>query len=142
MSGVSSHGTIIARAPANNPQVFEDIAELGDIQMPGLSRNEFDTSSHNDDIDKYILGILRRDPVTFPMFFNKAVASHQKLQQAILDNTTDGYRITEPDGTIWICSGNVQAIKQTAPVDGVKTADVTIRLTGAFFLNGILASGN
>lgn len=136
--GISAHGTLIEFAPSATPLVYTQIAELGDIQMPGLMRNEHDITSHNKDIDTYILGVLRRDPVTFPMFFNKAISSQLLLRTAIINNDTGGFRLTAPDGDVWIFSGGVQAMKQTNPVDGVQTANVTIRPTGTFILNGVL----
>ncbi len=143
MQGISSHGTVIARKGTGDP-AFVDIGEIGDITMPGLSRNEFETTSHNQDIDSYVLGVLRREPVVFPIFFNKNDATHNAtagLQAAIIANDVDAYRITQPDGQIWIFSGGVQAMTQAAPVDGVQTANVTIRPTGAFILNGVEVGG-
>lgn len=141
--GIASHGTVIARRPGSSGLggSFTPIGELGDITMPGLMRNEFDITSHNRDIDSYVLGVLRREPVTFPMFFDGNDATHDAstgLWSAILSNTYDGYRITQPDGTVWMFSGRVQAMAQTAPVDGIQTANVTIRPSGAFFLNGVM----
>jgi hypothetical protein len=143
MQGISSHGTVISRKGALDAD-FVDIGEIGDITMPGLSRNEFETTSHNQDIDSYVLGVLRREPVVFPIFFNKNDATHNAatgLQKAIIENAVDAYRITQPDGQEWIFSGGVQAMTQAAPVDGVQTANVTIRPTGAFLLNGIEVGG-
>jgi len=143
MQGISSHGTVIERRPG--PSIldadWEPIGEIGDITMPGFTRNEFETTSHNQDIDSYVLGVLRREPVTFPVFFNRNDPTHDAatgLQHAIITNSFDGYRITAPDGQVIVFSGGVQAMTQTAPVDGVQTANVTIRPSGAFLLNGVV----
>src|ERR1044071_5538672 len=101
--GISSHGTIIEFAPAATPTMYTEIAELGDIQMPGLNRNDFDITSHNRDIDTYVMGVLRRELVTFPMFFNKNISSQVLLRTAQLDgnpltNMSNGFRLTAPDG--------------------------------------------
>lgn len=139
--GISGHGTTIEFQAAATPGVWTAIGEIGDIQLPGLSRNEFDVSSHNRTIDTYALGgILRRDALTFPIFFNKAITSQMLLRTAILANTIDGYRVTTPDSDVWIFSGGVQAIKHTAPADGAQTADVTIRMTGSVSINGTIQS--
>lgn len=139
--GISSHGTIIEIKPAGS-STWTTIAEVGDMQMPGYNRNEFDITSHSKNIDSWVLGVLRRDPVTFPLFFNKAIASQLLLRTAMHDsvnttNMTNGFRITSPDADILIFSGGVKEMKQTAPVDGVQTANVTIRATGNFLLNGV-----
>src|SRR5689334_19682328 len=106
--GISSHGTIISIQPAGQ-SLFTEIGELGDIQEPGLMRNEFDITSHNRDIDTYVLGVLRRDPVTFPMFFNAAISSQLLLRDALLDgdpttNMTNGFKFESPDGDVLIFS--------------------------------------
>lgn len=146
MEAISSHGTVISRRPASAGLggAFTPIGEIGDIQMPGLMRNEFDTTSHNQDIDRYQLGILRRDPVTFPIWYNAADATHNAtagLRKAIIDNSFDGYKIVQPDGDIFMFSGRVQALNQTAPVDGVQIVNVTVRPSGSFHLNGVLVGG-
>lgn len=135
--GISAHGTTIEIQPSATPGVWTPITQIGDIQMPGLMRNEHDITSHDKDIDTYILGVLRRDPVTFPLFFNKLITSHVMLQTAIDTNDVCGFRFTSPDGQVMIMSGGVQGMKETAPVDGAKTANVTLRLTGGFIRDGV-----
>lgn len=140
--GISAHGTTIEIALPGSPSSYIEIAEVGDMQMPGFTRNEFDITSHNRDIDTWILGVQRRDPVTFPLFFNKAISSHITLRDAQLngDPTTNmnyGWRVTSPDGDILIFSGGVKEFKRTAPVDGPQTGNVVIRPTGEFILNGV-----
>jgi len=140
LQGISSHGTVIEMMPVGETEWME-IAELGDLQMPGFTRNEFDITPHSKNIDQYVVGVLRRDPVTFPMFFNKQITSHYVLQQAQLNsdsntNMKNGFRVSSPDGGILIFSGAVKEMKQTNPVDGVQTANVVIRATGNFILDG------
>lgn len=140
--GISSHGTIIEIKPAGSA-IWTEIAELGDIQMPGFMRNESDITSQNRDIDAWVLGVLRRDPVTFPMFFNKAIASQLLLRTAMLDgnpvtNMTNGFRVSSPDGDVIIFSGGVKEMKQTNPVDGVQTANVVLRATGPTMVSGVV----
>jgi hypothetical protein len=138
---ISAHGTLIARAPAATPAVFTTIAELGDFTLPEMTRNEFDASVHNRNIDNYVLGILRRGAMTFPFNFIPTDPTQDHLTglyKAIIDNAIDGYRVTLSDGTPWIMSGQVQAIKPTAPVDGKLTADVTLRFSGYMSIAGVL----
>lgn len=139
-NAISGHGTLIARALASTPTVFEDIAELGDISMPELSRNEFDATTQEKDIDSYTLGVLRRSACTISMNFLPTDPSHDHLtglQSAIIANSIDGYRFTLPSGgPVWIMSGQVQHIAPKAPVDGKLSADVTLRFTGKFTIDG------
>lgn len=141
---ISSHGMLISRAPNATPTSYTIIGELGDITPPSLTRNEFDSTPHNRDIDSYVAGVLRREPLQFPIFFRWDNPTHDELtglHYALINNDIDGYKLTSPDGGEMIFSGFVRGIVQTDPVDGVQTANVTIRPTGPFWLNGQLIGG-
>ena len=117
--GFSAQGTIIERsidpswppqAPVGGSVSFSAIAELRDITPPALTRNELETTTHNEEDDAYLVGIRRHGTMTFMVNFVPDNASHDEatgLQQAWLDGTRDIYRITYPDGTRWIFSGFV-----------------------------------
>lgn len=141
-NALSGHGTIIARENDPYSGTFTDIAELRDITLPALSRNEFDGTTQNDDIDTYVLGVLRRGAVTVSVNFIPTNSTHDHttgLMSDIKANILRGYRFTIPTtpSWVWICSGRVQNVGPiTAPVDGLMSADVTLRLTGKFTING------
>jgi len=141
-NALSGHGTIIAKQGTG--LAFTDIAELGDIALPELSRNEFDATTQNEDIDSYVLGVLRRGAVTIGMNFIPTDPTHDHLTGLMSDikaNSMKGWRFTVPTATtpwVWICSGQVQKVGVKAPVDGKMAADVTLRLSGKFLVNGVL----
>lgn len=140
--GFSAQGTIIARsidpnwppeAPVGGAVSFTDIAELKDTTPPNLTRNPLETTTHNEEDDAYLVGIRRHGDLTFQINFVPANATHDEntgLQQAWFDGTRDIYRITYPSGNAWLFSGFVTGFNVNAPVDGILTADVTIRPTG------------
>jgi hypothetical protein len=138
---ISGHGTLVSRAKAATPTVFEAIAELGDVTPPELSRNEFDATVQDKDIDSYVLGVLRRGAMTVPLNFLPTNATHNHLTglyKAIIDNSVDGYKVTFPDATEWVMSGQVQHIVPKAPVDGKLSADVTFRFSGRMTIGGVV----
>lgn len=137
---ISSHGTLLS-FQATPGGSFSEVGELGDITPPGLMRNEFDASTHNRDIDSWVTGILRREAISVPVFFNKNVTSHAELRQLLIENTETGFRLDNPDGDVWIGSGFVRQLTGANPVDGIQTAQLTIRLSGDFYLNGTLIGG-
>lgn len=141
-NAISAHGTLIARAPAATPTTYTTIAELeGDITVPDLTRKEIDVSVHNRNIDSYVLGMLRRSSLVFPINYIASDGTHDNitgLYSAIRTNSIDGYRITFPDGDVIIMSGQVSAIKRKAPVDDKLTADITMRPSGLFLFNGVV----
>jgi hypothetical protein len=130
--GLSSHGTLIARGTGGS---FTTIGELGgDIIPPALQRPITEITPHNDDIDSYVVGVLRRGEVTFTINFLPSDATHNEtagLIKSMLDKTYDGFRVTFPDTTEWIFSGFVSNFAPSATVrEGALTADVSIRPSG------------
>lgn len=136
----SGHGALIAWQ-ATPGGAFTTIAELRDISTPGLSRNEFDATTQNEDVDSYVLGVLRREPLAFTMNFIEDNATHDHLsgiQKGIIDNVMTGWRYTFPGGLVWIMSGQVQMVKASDPVDGLQSADVAIRMSGLMSIGGVV----
>jgi len=136
----SGHGALVAWQPSGSG-AFVTIAELRDLTTPGLSRNEFDSTTQNVDIDTYVLGVLRREALAFSMnFIESGEPTHDHvtgIQKAIISNMMTGWRYSFPNGLQWIMSGQVQAIKMTDPVDGLQSADVTIRMSGVMSIAGV-----
>ena len=119
------------------------IRGMGDITMPGLTKNEFDTTSHDENIDRYGFGVQRRNIVQAPVFFNNTVLSHKMLRALELNNNPltnmqNEFRMVSPDGEFWLFSGGVKEMAEAAPVDGVKTVTLQVRMSGPFYLNGTL----
>lgn len=142
---LSGHGAHIYRAPIATPAVFTEISEVGDITLPGLDHNEFDATSHNRNIDAYVLGVLRRDLFTIKLNFLPSDATHDHLTGLIKATVTnpvpvDGFRMLFPDlVNTWTASGQVKSVNNIVlPVDGLSTADVGIRFSGRMVINGVL----
>lgn len=142
---LSGHGAHIYRAPVATPSTFTEIAEVGDVQMPGLDHNEFDAMTHNINIDSYVMGVLRRDPFTIKLNFLPSDPTHDHLTgllKACVTNPVpmDGWKMVFPDlVNTWVASGQCKAVNNiTLPVDGLSTADVTIRFSGRMVINNVL----
>lgn len=129
---ISSHATLID-VQLTPGAAFTEIAEQGDIKPPAMSRNEFDATTQNINIDAHVLGTLRRGAFTQPLNFLPDNNTHDHLTgvfKLLINNTVTGWRIRYPDTTQWILSGQVQALEPGAPVDGKLSLDATIRFSG------------
>ena len=134
----SGHGTLVAIEldPEGSQGTFTTIAEQGDITLPQLSRNEFDATTQNEDIDSYVLGVLRRGQFTIPLNWIPDEDTHDHIQgvyDKLITAEYFGIRVTFPQVTpnlIWIMSGQVQSLTPAAPVDGKLSSDMNIRLSG------------
>lgn len=146
---IAGHGATIAMEldPTGSPGVFTTMAELnGDITFPELSRGETDVTPHQDHIDSWVLGILRRGPLTGGVNYIFDDETHDHLTgmiAAIKDNERRGFRIRGPGGTTntdeWIASGQFQQVGPiTNPVrEGARTANFTVRLSGPMIIDGV-----
>lgn len=142
-NAISAQGTIISVSPDPNwpdsdPQGgaldFEEIAELGDITLPETSRNEIETTTHNQQDSRFIVGIRRTGTMTLNLNWlpgNSTHDHHTGLQAKQVDGSRDIYRATFPDGSSMTFSGYVSNVAREAPVDNKLSATVTIRPTGA-----------
>lgn len=129
---ISSHGTLVA-VQLTPGGAWTTIAEQGDVTPPELSRNEFDATTQEKDIDSHVLGVLRRGAFTQPLNFlpdNNTQDHLTGVFKLLKDNTVTGWRISYPDTTQWVMSGQVQALKPGAPVDGKLSLDMTLRFSG------------
>ena len=143
---ISGHGALVQRAPVSAPQTFTTIAEVGDIQAPGLMRNEFEALTQDKNIDAYILGVLRRQPMTLSLNFLPSDGTQDHLtglQYACITEPppVEGYKIIGPSGSgfLWIFSGQVKEVANVKfPVDGKAAADVTIRPSGKMYIGAVL----
>lgn len=150
--GISAHGTIVRVRPSiPDPTVANawvagttyQVQEVGDIGGVGTTRNTFDITPHNKNIDVYIFGVARRAEITFPIFYNYNITTHRMLRtlQANNDVTTqmtNGFEFQSPDGELLIFSGGVKDMPIDYPVDGPQMAHVTLRPTGNYILNGVV----
>jgi hypothetical protein len=140
---ISGHGTLLARATAALPFTYTNIAEVGDIAAPGLNRNDFEALTQDRNIDAYILGVLRRNPLQLAINYLPSDGTHDHLtgmMKALITEPVpiDGWKLTFPGGIVWIMSGQIKGFDITAPVDGKLAADVTIRLSDRMYLGGVL----
>jgi hypothetical protein len=139
---ISAHATLVA-VQLTPGGAFTTIAELGDITPPGLSRNEFDATTQNINIDAYVMGVLRREQLSIPLNWLPGDNTQDHLTgltALLINNTVTGWRITFPDAaaTKWIMSGQMQSMKPKAPVDGKLATDVTMRMSGLMTIGGVV----
>ncbi len=149
--GLSAHGlVIVVRPPINDPSGAAGwtstssvtLQGIGDVTGIGTTRNDFDITPHDKNIDQYIFGVPRRAVLAFPLFYNKNITSHRMLRvlQANNDVTTQmtvGFTVTAADGQVLIFSGGIKDMPLDYPVDGPIKANVQIRATGNYILDGV-----
>lgn len=139
---ISAHGTIWSyqQTPGG---VFTPVAQVGDITPPEFMRKEFDSSVHGQNIDAYVLGILRRGQMSVNLNWLPNDPTHGSLTgmyNLITSNTITGHQLLFPSSPslAWIMSGQVQSLKPKAPVDGKLETVCTLRFTSLMYVGGVL----
>jgi len=138
---LSGHGTKVS-VQLTPGGAFTEIAEMGDVTPPELSRNEFDSSTQNEDIDSYVLGIMRRGAFSVPLNWIPDNNTHDHLTgvyKLMINKTMTGWKVrfTQVTPAIdWVMSGQVQALSPVAPVDGILKTNMTVRLSGLMTIGG------
>lgn len=147
--GFSAQGTIVASsqdpnwpptAPAGGAVSFTDIAELRSITPPALTRNELETTTHNEQDDAYLVGIRRKGTMDLAINWVPSGATHSATTGLISWWNTGArriFRIRYPDGSAWLFSGFVTNVGPQAEVDSILTADVSIRPTGGMIFTNV-----
>lgn len=153
---IAGHGALIAMEldPDASPGIFTTIAELnGDITEPSYSRPETEVTPHQDTIDSWVIGSLRREPMTFSVNYIFDEPTHSStgtggtggLQAKIIANKFFGVQFLGPSSGAGpgvdeiIASGFVTGFVATDPVrEGPRTAEVTVRLSKAQIQEGVV----
>ena len=129
-NALPSHGTIVAfRQTPGGP--FVDIAEVRDITFPRTNREPSPIDTHKVRLDRYVMGSLRRDVLTFDMNFLPKHPTHDHvtgLYHHLIRNIRTAYQI-RAGGVVYGYHGNVKGISSRAPVDGLAVVKVRIRLS-------------
>lgn len=87
MPAQSAHGVRWAAEtdPVGFPNVYEDVGGLrGDVNFLNLTRAATEVTSHDDDIDKHVKGVLKRGAISVKINYDKGNAVHLKLRRLLL----------------------------------------------------------
>lgn len=118
----------------------DPIAQIQDIDGPELSTDTVEITNHSspDNTEEFRPTIKRTGNVSFPLVFDPDNTGHQDLQAAQAARSKDSYVMTYPDetgtadaGASWSFDAYVVGFKNTSPVTGVLSADVTLKITGS-----------
>jgi predicted secreted protein len=135
-SAVSSFGTLLKIGDGATPtEAFTTIAEVRDISGPGFTLDTEEVTNHSTTggYKEYIATLKDGGEVTFDLNFFQH-ATHDDLWDDFEARTRRNFQIVFPitsgDDTLTFAAF-VTNIGHEAPVQGVLTRSVTLRVTGA-----------
>lgn len=115
------------------------IAQVRKIDGPGLDSNIIEASSHDDTngYASFVQGLKDAGEITLDIAYDPAHATHKNASGGLLYDYESGavsaYTMVFPDAALteWDFNCIVKSFKPGAPVDGLLTASVTLKISGA-----------
>lgn len=137
MAGTPSLGTKLYRGDGLSPQTFQAVPHCGDMDIPSGKRN-FENSTTHDAIDTggyedYEPTTLDAEAFKCGLNLNPANAVHLAILQDAGSATKRDYKVRLNYPTpLWVkFSGYVVGVTTKAPVKGIYTSELEIKVTGA-----------
>ena len=129
-------GILLKAGDGQNPENFTTVAEILSVKLPSLSRNEIDTSTHNDGEESKILGMLRKGQLTGMLNWLPTDATQNKttgLLYDILNNVKRNWRVTLPPNGLprWTMPARLQLFEPQEV-----TTDAPLQIGFAFTVAG------
>lgn len=123
-------GTIVITPVA---QAFTAIASCKDITLPSAATDEIDITTHDSLGKEFMDGDTDYGEVGFDINYNPALSSHALLRSLSASKDERDWQAVMVDANTetWEFAGWVKTFTLSAPVSGVYTATVAIRVTGA-----------
>lgn len=134
---LSAIGTLLKKGDGQVVEVFATIAEVKDITGPELSLDVQDVTSQDseDGWEEVVPTILKSGKVTFDLNFiptDETQDAHTGLISDMVGKVKRNFKLIFPDAaaTTWSFAAYVVEFKPTAPVSGILTASVGLKITG------------
>ncbi len=132
-TGKIGFGTLFKRGDGATPtEAFTAVAEVLDIDGPGMSRDAVD-ATHQESPNGFkeaIPGLRDAGEITFPLNFLESNASQNAIRDDLMTGTARNYQVVFPGGQIWQFKGFITGFSPKAPIEDRMTADVTVKITG------------
>lgn len=134
MSKYDGYGVVLEYDDAGD-DTWVAIAQVRDVDGPEMLTEAIEATCHNDsglnNHRDYVPGLNDLGDVTFELAYDEAQASHTWLRSSARSAFKD-FRVVHPDtgGTVWTFKAMTTSLSTKFPVDGLMTADVTMKAKG------------
>lgn len=134
-------GTIIKIGNGANPEVFNDIGQIKDISGPSFELGTEDASHHGSTWREYVPTLLDAGEISFEIAFDPDDATHYSETAGSLWHTMSNrikrnFKLVLPDPNAFeiAFAAYVTSFELNEPVEGLLTANITLRLTGSVII--------
>lgn len=136
------YGSLVEMTDAANPVTWTYLGEAKSINLPADTIDQVD-ATHMQSPNRtreFIPGLVDPGEFSFEQNYIPGSASDVALTAAKGQQKT--IRVTFPNGRQVIFNGSLQSYEKTAPLDDVKVATVTFKVSGAPTLTAVTAPRN
>lgn len=106
---------------------YETIGEITKVTPPGYSRNKIPVSTHNEETEANVLGMLRQRDPAFSINYVGGNLTHQQIVSDIVNNVKNTWQVAFKSGITFSGAAYVQQFMLgDAPLDAAQTADVIL----------------
>jgi len=133
-NALASQGMIISVGDAASPEVYTTISDISDISGPDGSAGEIEVTDLSSTAKEFKRGLTDNGSISTTMMFIPANVQHAQLRSDFNSSTeiARNYRIvfTDSPATLWTFSAYVSTLSVSNSLDGITTANVTLRVKG------------
>ena len=137
MNEISSFGTQLKIGDGGTPETFASVLNVGDIDGPDMSLDTEETTHHGsvDGWSEFIGTILNGGEVSTKVWYVPGEATHDMetgLQADMINRVKRNFQLVYPDAgeNGYAFAALVTGWKVGAPVKGVLTADLKLKISG------------
>ena len=139
-TALPAFGTLLKVGDGNSPETFYTIAGVRDIDGPGTSVDEEETTSHSTSSPHRTFAptLIDDGEISFEILYQPQHATHSRtstygLEYLFQNRLTRSFRIVVPDPSLTTreFDGFVKEFGEEYPVDGLIMRQVTIRFASA-----------
>ena len=134
-SAVIGKGTLFKRGDGASPEVFTTVAEVKSISGPELSRDTLDVTNMDStgNFREFVATLQDGGSVSFDINLIGDNTSQNNLDTDMNNGTARNFQMLLPNvgATLYSFTGLVTGFSVAVEIDGIITASITIKITGA-----------
>lgn len=134
-SALASQGMKVSVGDGASPEAYTLISDNSDISGPDGSAGEIEVTDLSSTAKEFKRGLTDNGNISMTLMFIPANTQHAQLRSDFNSATevARNYRLTFTDSpnTLWTFSAYVATLSVSNSLDGVTTANVTLRVKGS-----------
>jgi hypothetical protein len=127
------YGVKFQRGDGASPEVFSDIAEVKDVKFSGPTLGTVDAthSASPNSYKEFIPSLIDPGDMDVTLQFIPGNSGQKNLIADLAAKTLRNFKVQWPAGEVWAFAGFVTSFPTTGPIEGIMSASVKVKISGA-----------